>query len=93
MYIYISNERNSTLPEERFSFSFSVTNDRVLFFFFLIDKMYKHDQHAHICATNDVKLLNHESIQRYASTLRVIRIQNQITGYMEETPYVNLMID
>jgi hypothetical protein len=27
--------------------------------------MYKHEQHAHICATNDVKLLNHESIQKW----------------------------
>ncbi len=30
------------------------------FLFFLIDKMYKHNEHAHICATNDAKLLNHE---------------------------------
>ena len=30
------------------------------FLLFLIDKMYKHNEHAHICATNDAKLLNHE---------------------------------
>jgi len=60
---------------ERKRFCFSVTYNRVLslfFFFFLIDKMYKYEQHAHICATNDVKLLNHESIHRYVSALPVI---------------------
>ena len=31
----------------------------LVFLCFLIDKMYKHNEHAHLCATNDAKLLNH----------------------------------
>ena len=30
---------------------------------FLIDKMCKHNEHAHIYATNDAKLLNHQCKQ------------------------------
>lgn len=60
------------------------------FLFFLIDKMYKHSKHAHICATNNPKLLNHECTHiTIASTshqkpksIRSYRMQSNNSHYM-----------
>lgn len=64
MYVYFKREkkkRNYNLAEEIFS---NTKKKKAIvsfaFLFFLIDKMYKHNEHAHICVTNDAKLLNHE---------------------------------
>jgi hypothetical protein len=54
-------KRDYNLAEEIFSSTKKKRRSCAFaFLFFLIDKMYKHNEHAYICATNDAKLLNHE---------------------------------
>lgn len=62
------------------------------FLLFLIDKMYKHNEHAHICATNDAKLLNHEYTHvciDFVSRSLESKINRKKTN---ETPFLILML-